>query len=191
MINIRELLEETGAFLKGHFLLSSGLHSDTYIQCAKLLQKTRYAKGVGADLALKLQKFSPDCIVSPAIGGIIIGYEVARSLDISFMFAERNSDGIMTFRRGFDPSKFKRMVIVEDVVTTGKSTREVIKALKECNSNVIATSAIVNRTKINEIDDLPLVSLTNISLKTYTPKECPLCKDGIPLIKPGTRKIFK
>lgn len=191
MINIKELLEETGAFLKGHFLLSSGLHSDTYIQCAKLLQKTRYAKGVGMELALKLQKFSPDCIISPAMGGIIIGYEVARSLDISFIFAERNSDGIMTFRRGFDPSRFKRAVIVEDVVTTGKSTQEVIKALEEYDSNLIATSAIVNRAKISKIENFPFVSLVTIPLKTYTPAECPLCKDEIPLIKPGTRKIFK
>ncbi len=191
MVNVEELLKETGALLKGHFLLSSGLHSDTYIQCAKLLQKTRYAKGIGMDLALKLKKFSPDCIVSPAIGGIIIGYEVARSLDVSFIFAERNSDGVMTFRRGFDPSEFKRVVIVEDVVTTGKSTREVIQALKENGSNVLATSAIVNRTGIDEIEGFPLVSLTTMPLKTYSAKECPLCKDGIPLIKPGTRKIFK
>ena len=190
MVNVEELLKDTGALLKGHFLLSSGLHSDTYIQCAKLLQKTRYAKGIGSDLALKLQRFDPDCVVSPAIGGIVIGYEVARSLNISFMFAERDSNDVMTFRRGFDPANFKRVVIVEDVVTTGKSTQEVIEALKRRNSHAVATSSIISRTEMNEINGLPFLSLITLPLKSYTPEECPLCKNGVPLSKPGTRKIF-
>ncbi len=189
-MNLEKMLEESGALLKGHFLLSSGLHSDAYIQCAKLLQSTSYAQIVGKELATKLEKFSPDCIVSPAIGGIVIGYEVARNLRVPFMFTERDDDGEMIFRRGFDPSTFKRIAIVEDVVTTGKSTREVIRLIKKYGINTVATSAIVNRTPVSDIEGLPFTSLESIPLKVYKPQECPLCKKGIPLVKPGTRKKF-
>ena len=189
-MDLEKMLKESGALLKGHFLLSSGLHSDAYIQCAKLLQNTSYAQSVGKELAAKLEKISPDCVVSPAIGGIVIGYEVARNLKVPFMFTERDDKGEMTFRRGFDPSPFKRIAIVEDVVTTGKSTREVIHVIKKYGIKTVATSAIVNRTSVSDIEGLPFTSLESIPLKVYTPEECPLCKKGIPLVKPGTRKKF-
>ena len=184
------MLEKSGALLKGHFLLSSGLHSDAYIQCAKLLQKTSYAREVGKALAEKIKVFNPDCVVSPAIGGIVIGYEVARVLGADFIFAERDESGEMTFRRGFDPSKYKRTVVVEDVITTGKSTREVLELLKRDRVPVLATSAIVNREERKDVEGLPFVSLETIPLKVYSPKECPLCQAGVPLVKPGSRKKF-
>ncbi len=189
-MNLEKMLEESDALLKGHFLLSSGLHSDAYIQCAKLLQNTFYAQIVGKELAAKLEEFDPDCVVSPAIGGIIIGYVVAKNLKVPFMFTERDDNGEMTFRRGFDPSPFKRIAIVEDVVTTGKSTREVLQLVKKYGINAVATSAIVNRKPINNIEGLPFTSLSFIPLKVYKPQECPLCKRGVPLVKPGTRKKF-
>ncbi len=182
------MLEKSGALMKGHFLLSSGLHSDTYIQCAKLLQNTSYAQKIGKDLAEMVKQFEADCVASPALGGVIAGYEVARNLNVDFIFAERDENGRMTFRRGFDPSIYKRIVIVEDVVTTGKSTREVMELLKESSATVLATSAIVSRQERTEIDGLPFMSLETISLKVYDPKECPLCKIGVPLVKPGSRK---
>ena len=189
-MDLEKMLENSEALLKGHFLLSSGLHSDAYIQCARLLQNTSYAQIVGKELATKLEKFSPDCVISPAIGGIVIGYEVARNLEVPFIFAERGGDGKMTLRRGFDPSSFKRIVVVEDVVTTGKSTREVIRTIKKYKATVVATSAIVNRKPVNDIEGLPFTSLASIPLKLYKPTECPLCKEDIPLVKPGTRKEF-
>lgn len=185
-----KMLEKSKALLKGHFLLSSGLHSDTYIQCAKLLENTHYAQEVGKALAEKLKIFEPDCIVSPALGGVVIGYEVARVLGINFIFTERDGSGEMVFRRGFDPTIYKRPVVVEDVVTTGKSTREVLKILRGNGVSSVATSAIVSRQRREDIDGLPFVCLETIQIKAFKPEECPLCKTGVPLVKPGSRKKF-
>ncbi len=185
----KKLLEETGAILHGHFLLSSGLHSDSYVQCAKIFKYPWYAEDLGYELSVKISKYGPDCVVSPAIGGIIIGYEVARHLNVPFLFAERDDDGVIKFRREFDPSNFKNIVVVEDVITTGKSTNEVIDLVEESRSRVICTSAIVNRGSIDQIRGMPVISLISLPLVSYTHEECPLCKKGIPLVRPGTRKI--
>ncbi len=190
-MDIMHMLEKSRALLKGHFLLSSGLHSDTYIQCAKLLQNTSYAQDVGKALAEMLEKFRVDCVVSPALGGIVIGYEVARNLGVDFLFTERNEKGKMGFRRGFDPSHFSRIAVVEDVVTTGKSTKEVLKSLQVFDTKAVVTSAIISRQKRESIDDLPFVALETIVVKSYEPQECPLCKIGIELVKPGSRRISK
>ncbi len=182
------MLEKSGALLKGHFLLSSGLHSDKYIQCAKLLQNVSYAQTVGKLLSDKIRKFDVDCVVSPALGGVVIGYEVARNLGVDFLFTERNAEGKMVFRRGFNPSAFLKIAIVEDVVTTGKSTKEVLNLLRNANVHAVVTSAIVSRQKREDIDKVPFVSLETIELKAYLPEDCPLCQAGLELVKPGSRK---
>lgn len=188
-MDFRKVLEETGALLHGHFLLSSGLHSDTYIQCAKILKYPWYAQELGYEISMKVSVYDPDCIVSPAIGGIIIGYEVAKHLSLPFLFTERDESGYMKFRREFDPSGYKRIVIVEDVVTTGKSTGEVIVALKNAGAEVVCASAIANRGETHEITGLPLKALIDLPLKHYEVQSCPMCKSGIELVKPGTRKF--
>ncbi len=185
----KRLLEETGAILHGHFLLSSGLHSDSYVQCAKILKYPWYAEDLGYALSMKVSKYNPDCVISPAIGGIIIGYEVARHLNVPFLFAERDEDGIMKFRREFDPSNFKNVAIVEDVITTGKSTIEVIDLAEDAGSRVICASSIVNRGSIEQIRGIPVLSLVDLPLTNYASDACPLCQKGIPLVKPGTRKM--
>ncbi|BBJ27326.1 orotate phosphoribosyltransferase [Athalassotoga saccharophila] len=185
----KRLLEETGAILHGHFLLSSGLHSDSYVQCAKILKYPWYAEDLGYELSVKISKYNPDCVISPAIGGIIIGYEVARHLNVPFLFAERDDDGVMKFRREFDPSDFKNIAVVEDVITTGKSTSEIIDLVEKAGSRVICASSIVNRGSVNQIREIHVLSLVDLPLTHYTREECPLCQNGIPLVKPGTRKM--
>lgn len=190
-MDYKKILEETGALLHGHFLLSSGLHSDSYIQCAKVLRYPWYAEELGYGISVKISGYNPDCVVSPALGGIIIGYEVAKHLNVPFLFTERDEDETMKFRRDFDPSSFSRVAIVEDVTTTGKSTKEVMKVLKEYGINTICTSSIANRGSLKEIDGLPLITLVELPLQNYNRTDCPMCRDGIPLIKPGTRKFTK
>ncbi len=189
-MDYKKILEETNALIHGHFLLSSGLHSDSYIQCAKALKFPWYAEELGYGIATKISKYNPDCIVSPAIGGIVIGYEVARHLNLPFLFAERDEDGLMKFRRDFDPSEFKRVAVVEDVITTGKSTKEVIELLRQYEVPTVCTASIANRGNLSEIEGLLIETLVELPLKNYEPQACPLCKEKIPLIKPGTRKFM-
>lgn len=188
-MDYKKLLEETNALIHGHFLLSSGLHSDSYVQCAKVLKYPWYAEEIGYGISLKVSQYAPDCIASPAIGGIIIGYEVARHLNVPFLFAERDEDGNMKFRRDFDPSNFHRIAVVEDVITTGKSTEEIINLVEAANCKVVCISSIVNRGNIKSIKELPVFSLVDLPLKNYTKTECPMCHAGIPIVKPGTRKF--
>jgi orotate phosphoribosyltransferase len=190
MMDYKKTLEQTDALIHGHFLLSSGLHSDSYIQCAKALKFPWYAEELGYGISLKISAYNPDCIVSPAIGGIIIGYEVAKHLNLPFLFTEREDDGLMKFRRDFDPSIFKNVAIVEDVITTGKSTKEVIELLRKYGVSAICTASIANRGNLNEIEGLPIATLVELPLNNYKATECPLCKEGIPLVKPGTRKFI-
>lgn len=191
MIDAEKILKETEALLHGHFLLSSGLHSDMYIQCAKMLQYPWHAQKFGEAIANALKEFEPDCIVSPAVGGIIIGHETAKSLKVPFLFTERDDEGTMIFRRGFDPSGFKRIAVVEDVVTTGKSTSETVAAIKRAGAVAVAAAAIANRGGLETVEGLPFIALINLPLKKYEASECPMCKAGDPAVKPGTRKIFK
>lgn len=184
-------LKSAGALLEGHFLLSSGLHSNRYVQCACYLQHPHLAERAGRALAVRLfsshSHFSVSAVVSPALGGLIIGHEVGRALDVRAMFTER-CDGEMTLRRGFSLNPGERVLIVEDVVTTGKSGREVIELVRRLGAEPLAMACIVDRREDRKQDlGLPLVSLTNLDIENWRPEHCPLCKAGGEAVKPGSR----
>jgi len=179
-----EVFEETGAYLKGHFRLTSGLHSSEYLQCALVLQHPSLAQRFGGELA---RRFGPcDVVVSPAIGGLIIGHEVAKALRCRFLFAERE-DGKMTLRRGFHVRAGERAVVIEDVVTTGGSTREVIELLRAAGAEVTGAGSIIDRSGGRVDLGVPRVALATLDAVAWNQEECPLCKDGVPLVKPGSR----
>jgi len=178
-------LRETGAYLRGHFRLTSGLHSDEYLQCALLLQHPAIAERLGKELAAQL----PPCglVASPALGGLIIGHEVARALGRRFLFTERDSSGKMTLRRGFTVRPGETAVVVEDVVTTGGSTREVIQALQSLGAHVAAAGSIVDRSGGRVDLGVPRAALLTLEVSAWDPADCPLCKRGVPVEKPGSR----
>ncbi|MEF3279404.1 MAG: orotate phosphoribosyltransferase [Elusimicrobiota bacterium] len=183
---IIEELEKSGSFLKGHFLLSSGLHSDTYIQCALALRYPSVAGKFAEELYKQTKNLLPDLIISPALGGIIIGWEVAKIFNKPFIFTEKE-DGIVKLRRGFTIEKNMRLLIVEDVFTTGKSTNEVAKIINNYGGTVVGACSIIKRGRPQF--DFPHFSLIELELKTYTQDNCPLCKSNIPIVKPGSRKF--
>lgn len=187
-----ELLEKSQALLQGHFLLSSGKHSDRYIQCAKLIQNPEYCKEVAEIIAgnLKEKNIEVDLCVGPAMGGIIIAYEVARALGVNAIFTER-VDNQMTLRRGFEIPEGAKVIIVEDVITTGKSSFETVDVIKSYGAEVVALTSIVNRSNKDIINDLPIVSATKIDIKTYDPDKLPDNLKDTPAIKPGSRKIIQ
>lgn len=185
-LDVRRLLEESEALLTGHFQLSSGLHSPNYMQCARLLQWPARAEACGAALGERMRGASPDVVVAPALGGVVIGQETARALAVRALFTERQ-DGTMTLRRGFSLSKGERVVIVEDVVTTGKSTREVQEVVESLGAEVVAFAAIVNRSGKRNPFDRPFHALLEMDIPTWDPAECPLCREGSVAIKPGSR----
>jgi len=201
-----KLFEEKGALLKGHFLLSSGLHSDTYLQCALILQHPKLAEKLARELVkslkLKVKSLRIEAVVSPALGGIVIGQEVARVLGCRAIFTEREkvrgNHFKMTLRRGFQIKKNERVLVVEDVITTGGSTQEVINAVRNAGGKIVAVGCLIDR-RYEPITgsyrsggqakfDYPLVSLVKLEIENYDPQECPLCKKNIPLVKPGSRK---
>jgi len=184
---ILEIFKKTETILDGHFRLSSGLHSSQYLQCAKVLQYPEYAEKLCRALAVKLKSVKPNAVVAPAMGGILVSYEVARALNTKSLFMER-IEGKMTLRRGFALNKNDKVLVVEDVVTTGLSTREVIDALKSFNVELVGAGCIVDRSKGKSDLGLPLTSLIEIDIPTFQPNECPLCKKGAPVTKPGSRK---
>jgi orotate phosphoribosyltransferase len=185
-LDVLALLHKTGALLQGHFRLSSGLHSPNYVQCALLLEAPGNAKALGEALAAKVKPMRPRRIVSPALGGLVIGFTVAEALDKPMIFTERK-DGEMTLRRGFKVREGDRVVIVEDVVTTGKSTREVAEVVKKHGGIVYGFASILNRSGKKNPFDASYESLLQLNLETYQPEECPLCKAGVPLDAPGSR----
>jgi orotate phosphoribosyltransferase len=185
MMTLRDF-EDTGALLTGHFRLSSGLHSDRYLQCARLLRFPDRAEAAGRELADKLREFAPRAIVSPALGGIIIGYETARALGVAFLFAERQ-DGAFELRRGFRLEPEEKVAVVEDVFTTGKSTREVIERVVAGGGRVVAAGSIVDRGLPSGALPVPSRSLLTLSVPSWPPEECPLCREGRPLEAPGSR----
>jgi orotate phosphoribosyltransferase len=185
-LDLPALLAETGALLSGHFRLSSGLHSPNYVQCAKLLEHPRNAKALGAALGDKLRGLAAQKIVAPALGGVIIGYTVAAALDLPSIFTERK-DGAMTLRRGFRIGGGEKVVIVEDVVTTGKSTRETAAVVEQCGGVVSGFASILNRSGKENPFDVPYESLMSLALETYEETACPLCGSGVPLDAPGSR----
>lgn len=185
-LDLRALLEETGALLTGHFRLSSGLHSPNYVQCARLLEHPRNARAIGEALGEKIRGFGAQKIVAPALGGVIIGYTVAEALGVPFVFTERK-DGIMTLRRGFTIRERETVVIVEDVVTTGKSTRETADVIAAHDGTVTGFASILNRSGKKNPFDGPYESLLALTLETHEPNACPLCEEGVPLDAPGSR----
>ena len=185
-LDVRAMLEETEALLSGHFRLSSGLHSPGYVQCARLLEHPRNAKAIGEALAARIRPFGAQKIVAPALGGVIIGYTVAEALDVPFVFTERK-DGQMTLRRGFRLSDGERVVIVEDVVTTGKSTRETATVIEQHGGVVAGFASILNRSGRPNPFDAPYEALLALTLDTYDETDCPLCRGGVALDAPGSR----
>ena len=184
-------LTACGAHQKGHFLLSSGLHSGDYLQCALYLADPRRAARAGGLLADAVSdaQLDPRIVIAPAMGGLIIGHETARALDHPFLFTER-SEGTMVLRRGFGVAPGQRVVVIEDVVTTGRSTREVIDILEGLGATVIGVASMINRSGIAQpFAPLPSRSLLEVDFPTWSQDDCPLCREGVPISKPGSRPI--
>ncbi|MFH0732813.1 MAG: orotate phosphoribosyltransferase [Candidatus Omnitrophota bacterium] len=187
-MNVLNLLKETNALLQGHFVLSSGLHSAKYIQCASVLKYPKYAEKLCKELAKKFKGVKVDAVIAPAIGGILVSYELARALGVPSLFTERK-DGQMLLRRNFKIAKGERLLVVEDVITTGGSTKEVIDVVNSCGGEVVGVGCIIDRCgKKNIFGKIPLKSLQKITVVTYPPDKCPLCKQGIPVDKPGSKQ---
>ena len=188
-MNADEVLERfkrCGALLTGHFRLTSGLHSSGYLQSALVLQHPREAEALGAALADRVRAFDATAVLSPALGGIVIGQEVGRALGVRAMFAERQ-DGRLQLRRGFGLGPGERVLVVEDVVTTGGSTRETIDVARAAGAQVVAAGAIIDRSGGEQRLDVPFHALATVTLPAYEPAVCPLCLTGDPAIKPGSR----
>jgi len=188
-LDVEGLFLKNGALLKGHFLLSSGLHSDRYLQCALVLAHPKAAEELGRALAAKIGG-KPDLVVSPAMGGLMIGHEVARAFGVRHYFTER-VDGTMLLRRGFALKPGERVVVIEDVVTTGKSTKEVFAVLKAGGASVVGAGSVVDRSEGKSDLGVPYSSLWTVAVPTWTPEACPPCKAGVPAVKPGSRKETK
>ena len=189
--SILDLFRATGAFLSGHFRLTSGLHSPAYLQCALVLQHPRHAADLGAMLAAELRRLAPEpigLVASPALGGVIAGYEVARALGARFIFTERDADGKMALRRGFGVSPGQAAFVVEDVITTGGSTREVVDVLRVAGARPVAAGSIVDRSGGHADVGVPRVALLTLEVTAYDPAACPLCAQGLPVVKPGSRR---
>jgi orotate phosphoribosyltransferase len=183
--DILRTFQETGAYLKGHFRLTSGLHSGEYLQSALVLQHPPLAERLGRGLAESMPK--GQVVVSPALGGLIIGHEVARAMGARFLFTERDPSGKMTLRRGFSLRPGETAVVVEDVVTTGGSTREVIELLQAAGVHVIGVGSVIDRSGGRVDLGVPRVALATLEAISWTAEECPLCKQGLPVEKPGSR----
>jgi orotate phosphoribosyltransferase len=183
-----EKFKAAGALLEGHFVLSSGLHSKKYLQCALVLQDPVQAEEFGRAIAAHFQDQNIQLVASPAIGGLIIGHEVARALGVRFLWTERES-GVMTLRRGFFVAPGERILVVEDVVTTGGSTRETVEALRSAGADVIAAASIIDRSSGAADVGVPRVALATLEVVSVESSLCELCKRGEVAIKPGSRKV--
>ena len=185
---LEDWLEASGTLKRGHFQLSSGLHSPAYVQCALLLQSPERARRVGQALAEKVASTQPDSVLSPAMGGLIIGHEVAEALGVPFRFVERSA-GVMKLRRGFSLRPGERIVIVEDVITTGRSSLEEVAVVRESGAHLSAIASILDRTGGRHAFDVPFLSLFALDLPAYEGDSCPLCASGEPISKPGSRPV--
>jgi orotate phosphoribosyltransferase len=175
------------ALLEGHFRLTSGLHSPRYLQCALVLQYPGEAEALGTALAAKVREQAPAVVLAPALGGIVIGHEVGRALGVRAVFAERQN-GALTLRRGFSLARGEKVFVVEDVVTTGRSTRETMAVARAAGAEVIGAGAIIDRSGADGQGlDMPFVALATLTVPTYQPDVCPLCATGQPVVKPGSR----
>lgn len=185
-INVVEILKDCDALLEGHFLLSSGKHSNRYCQCAKLMQYPDKTEKVVSIVAEKVKELGIDVVVGPAMGGITAAYELGRQLGIRAIFTERENN-FMTLRRGFEIKPGEKILIMEDVITTGKSSIETAKVLEELGGKVIGLGCIVDR-RASEIH-LPIYSAVELEFETYEEDNCPICNDGSKPVKPGSRKF--
>ena len=184
--DILRIFREHGALLEGHFILSSGLHSNRYIQCARVLQYPQIATQLGSELASKLNNLGVRVVAAPALGGVLVAHEVARALGVRALFTERQ-EGRMTLRRGFRLADDEPALVVEDVITTGGSTRETIKCVEEAGGRVMAVGSLIDRSGGKADLDLPQASLVTLEVQNYHPSDCPLCRAGSPAVKPGSR----
>lgn len=186
-VDIVDILKKSDALLEGHFLLSSGKHSNRYIQCAKVLRFPQYAEAVLSTVVDQIKDLDIDLVVGPAMGGVIVSYELGRQLNKETVFTERK-DGVMELRRGFEVKPGARIIIAEDVVTTGKSTIETKKALEALGGEVIGVACIANRT--NDDIGMPIYSAIKLEIQVHDADNCPLCKEGnLELVKPGSREF--
>ena len=184
--DVLQRFRAAGALLEGHFRLSSGLHSAGYLQCALVLQDPVQAGVLGEALAARVRALSPAVVLSPALGGVVIGHEVARALGVRAIFAERGAGGL-TLRRGFALAAAERVLVVEDVVTTGGSTRETIAVAREAGAEVVGAAAIIDRSGFRAAFDVPFQALATASWPVHEPAACPQCARGVPAVKPGSR----
>lgn len=183
---ILKTFREHSALLEGHFILSSGLHSDRYIQCALVLQHPRVAEQLCGELAQALAGLGATLVAAPALGGILVAHEVARALGIRALFTERQ-EGVMTLRRGFSLSSGEPALVVEDVMTTGLSTRETVECVQKAGGKVVGVGALIDRSGGKVELGVPKAALLTLNIQNYEPANCPLCKSGIPAVKPGSR----
>lgn len=191
MKSVKEHLLESEALLHGHFKLSSGKHSDAYVQCAKLLQYPDRAEEVAKVIVDKLKEAGQevDLVCGPAMGGIVIAYELGRQLGVPAIFTEREND-VMTLRRGFEVHEGQKVLVSEDVITTGKSSLETIKVLKEGGAEVVGLACLANRSGKDHLEEYPIYDAISLDIQIFDPEDCPLCKKGEKLVKPGSRKKF-
>lgn len=190
-MNSEEVLERfrrTGALLEGHFVLSSGLHSTVYLQCALVLQHPAEAEALAKGLAEACGVRAVETVAAPAIGGIVISWEVARALGVRSIWTERDAEGRMTLRRGFTVRGGESVLVVEDVITTGGSTRETIEALQEAGARVVGAASIIDRSGGRADVGVPRVALATLDVPAVAPADCPQCASGVPVVKPGSRK---
>ncbi len=184
--DVLNLFRKSGGLLEGHFRLTSGLHSERYLQSALVLQYPEFAETLGRELANRTRHLQPTVVLSPALGGIVIGQEVARGLGVRAQFAERQ-DGALTLRRGFLVGPSDRVLVVEDVITTGGSTAETAQVAQALGAQVVGAAAIIDRSGGQAKLDLPLQALVRLEVPTYQPDACPFCVQGLPVVKPGSR----
>jgi orotate phosphoribosyltransferase len=184
---VLDLFRRSGALLDGHFRLTSGLHSPGYMQCALVLQHPAFAESLGRAIGEWARTLAPTAVLSPALGGVVIGQEVGRALGVRAMFAERQ-DHVLTLRRGFAMNEGERVLVVEDVLTTGGSTRETIDVATRAGAHVVGAAAIVDRSGGESRFDVPFTALLGYVLPTFDPQQCPLCAQGLAVTKPGSRQ---
>ena len=189
-VDVLKIFKSTEALLEGHFLLTSGRHSNQYFQCAKVLQYPDYTAEICSIIAEHFNDFEIDTVIAPAMGGMIVGYEVARQLNKRSIFTERENKE-MTLRRGFSLSKGEKVLVCEDVITTGGSVKEVIEIVKKFDAQIVGVASIVDRSNGKVDFGFPLFSTLKLDVVSYEPDNCPICKEGkLELIKPGSRKVF-
>jgi orotate phosphoribosyltransferase len=185
---VLDIYKKTGALLTGHFLLSSGLHSEQYLQSALVLQQPDIATRLCAALAEPFKSSNIQVVIAPALGGVFVSHETARALGVRALFAER-VNGELTLRRGFTIRPGERVLVVEDVITTGKSTKETVEVVKQAGGDVIAAASLIDRSGGKAELGVPYHSLVTLAVPTYSPETCPLCKAGSTPVKPGSRGL--